>query len=373
MVIMRKAKIEEPIEILRIAKELKKQAALRSLLYLDPVTARSMFAAELRDKLSMALKERAVFRKMERLCNTAVGRAYINNIVISSAKKYIREGEELVSFEGFGEIPIPVHNRYSLKILREELSRLYANRDVKGSNYIKEVRNIIYRIFDSKTAQKIERELFTHISMVELGKKGLLDPIDARAFLRSKDNKPIGFKVYDVNQIGEARKELGIRWRKSDYFEIKIAKILLEVITTSSSPEEVRRKFVELYIKEREKDPLFKQSEIKGAFKYLQEMYSASALWSGSEKILTEIPTRLVSLAARMIANAYRMLPLVGAIAAVNAEAAAAIAELGEGLKDKVEQSGRTYFNLKNLLGEKKAEEIEKIIESSLLTHKHTS
>jgi hypothetical protein len=182
----------------------------------------------------------------------------------------------------------------------------------------------------------------------------------------------VGFKVYGSDRINEGRKELGIRWRKTDYFEMKIGRILLEAIRSSDSAKEVAEKFLKLYEEEREKDPLFKQAEVKGAFKYLQEMYSAAAFWGSIEKVASEVPARLVSLAARMIANAYRMLPLVGAIAAVNAEAAVAIAELGEGLKDKVEQSGRTYFNLKDLLEEKKAEEIEKIVESSLLTHKHT-
>jgi len=60
------------------------------------------------------------------------------------------------------------------------------------------------------------------------------------------------------------------------------------------------------------------------------------------------------------------MLPLVGAIAAVNAEAAVAIAELGEGLKSKVEQSSYMPISLKDLFGEEKAEAIKKIIESNL-------
>jgi len=348
MFITKKAKIEEQTaEIFRIAKDLKKQAALRSLLYLDPAAARGLFASELRDRLAMALKERAVFRKIEKLGNAAVSRAYINNVVINVAKRYAGDSKD------------------KIKMFRKALRDLYINREIKGADYIKEVRNVIYAVFGSKIGEKIERELMTHISMVELGKKGLLDPIDGRAFLRSKD-RPVGFKVYDVNQIGEVRKELGIRWRKTDYFEMKIGRILLEAIRSSDSAKEVAEKFLKLYEEEREKDPLFKQAEVKGAFKYLQEMYSAAAFWGSVEKIASEIPARLVSLAARMIANAYRMLPLVGAIAAVNAEAAGAIAELGEGLANKVERSAYIPVSLRDLFGEEKAEAIRKIIESNL-------
>ena len=60
------------------------------------------------------------------------------------------------------------------------------------------------------------------------------------------------------------------------------------------------------------------------------------------------------------------MLPLVGAIAAVNAEAAGAIAELGEGLANKVERSAYIPVSLRDLFGEEKAEAIRKIIESNL-------
>jgi len=315
----------------------------------------------------MALKERAVFRKMEKLGSTRVGRAYINNIVINAAKKYVYVKEDTVqtNLEGFGEISVPTHNRYSLKILREELSKLYANRDVKGSRYIEEVRNVLYRVFDQKTAQKIEKELLMRISMAELGKKGLLDPIDGRAFFKTKD-RPVGFKVYGSDRINEGRKELGIRWRKTDYFEIKVGRIMLEAITSASSPEEAKRKFIELYARERERDPLFREAEIKGAFKYLMGIYNAAAIANISEKVLAMIPTRLVYMASRMLARAYAMLPLVGAIAATNAEAAAAIAEIGEGLQSKIEQSAYTWYNLKDLLGEEKASKIEKIIESSL-------
>jgi len=369
----KKVKIEEQTaEIFRVSRELKKQVALRSLLYLDPSTARWMFAAELRDRVSLALKERSVFRKMEKLESSRLGRSYINNVVISSAKKYIREGTVQANLEGFGKISVPTHNRDRLKLLREELSKLYANRDVKGSRYIEEVRNIIYRVFDSKTAQKIERELFTRISMVELGKKGLLDPVDGRAFLRSKD-RPVGFKIYDVNQIGEARKELGVRWNKVDYFEMKVGRLMLEAIRSSDSAKEVAEKFLKLYEEEKQRDPLFKQAEAKGAFKYLQQMYSAAAFWGSVEKVAAEIPARLVSLASRMLAATYRMLPLVGAIAAVNAEAAVAIAELGEGLKSKVEQSAYMPISLKDLFGEEKGKEIKKIIENNLRQKKQAN
>jgi len=310
-----------------------------------------MFAAELRDRVAMALKERAVFRKMEKLGSSRVGRAYINNVVINAAKRYAGDSKD------------------KIKMLREELRDLY-NREIKGADYIKEASNVVYAVFGSKIGEKIERELMTRISMVELGKKGLLDPVDGRAFLRSKDNKPIGFKVYDVNQIGEARKELGVRWRKSDYFEMKIGRILLEAIRSSDSAKEVAEKFLKLYEEERQRDPMFRQAEAKAAFKYLQQMYSAGAAVGAFQETVSTLPTRLVSMAARMIANAYKMLPLVGAIAAVNAEAAVAIAELGEGLANKVERSAYMPISLKDLFGEEKGEEIKKIIESNLLRQK---
>ena len=347
MFITKKVKIEEPIEIFRVSRELKKQAALRSILYLDPVAARGLFAAELRDRAMLAFKERSVFRKMGKLGSSRVGRAYINNVVINVAKRYATESKD------------------KIKMFREALRDLYTNREIKGSDYIKEVRNVLYKIFDQKTAQKIEKELLTRISMAELGKKGLLDPIDGRAFFKTKD-RPVGFKVYGSDRINEGRKELGIRWRKTDYFEIKVGRIMLEAITSASSPEEAKRKFIELYARERERDPLFREAEIKGAFKYLMGIYNAAAIANISEKVLAMIPTRLVYMASRMLARAYAMLPLVGAIAATNAEAAAAIAEIGEGLQSKIEQSAYTWYNLKDLLGEEKASKIEKIIESSL-------
>ena len=78
-------------------------------------------------------------------------------------------------------------------------------------------------------------------------------------------------------------------------------------------------------------------------------MYNLMALAELGEEVLRALPSKLIYMTSKMLENAYRMLPLVGAIAATNPQAAATIAELGEGLAKRTRASAYTTVSLKDL------------------------
>ena len=281
---------------------------------------------------------------MEKLGKTKLGRSYLNNIVINLVKKY---GGETVEIYGERSTINP-----KTKIIREELKELYRRRDIKGVDYIQALRNIIFKHFDYDTANKIDRELMIRINLLELGRKGIVDFIDGRTFYKT-DSKQINFKEFDLKKIHEAISLARIKKSKKDYFEMKIARLMVESIRKANSPEELAIIFEKLYMEEREKDPVFKASEFNAALSFIVEMYNKSALVGIPQQVLLTVPSRLVKLASRMLAQAYRMIPIVGAIASTQVEAAGAVAEIGEAISRKVESSAYMYYNLRDILGDR--------------------
>ena len=345
MPIVKKIKLGgEALEVDKITRTIRKELALRSLTYINPMIARGILADEISNKVSSLMKKIMITRKMEKLGKTRLGRSYINNVVINLVKKYGAEKTEVYGAE--------TSSNPKLKIIRRELKKLYNNHNVKGVDYIQAIREIIHKHFDPKTAKKIDKELMIRINMLELGKKGLVDFIDGRTFYKT-NNKPVNFKKYSLDEVHKAMDTAGIKKTKRDYYEMKVARIMVEAIRTSKSHEEAITKFEKLYYGEREIDTLFRIAEFNAVLRYFVDMYNKSTIMNVSEKVLTTIPNRLVKMSSRLLASAYRMIPIVGSIAATNVEAAEAVAEIGESISAKVENSAYMYYNLKDLVGDK--------------------
>ena len=206
---------------------------------------------------------------------------------------------------------------------------------------------ILFRIMVKP--RKIDKELMMRINLSELGKKGIVDLIDGRTFYRT-DNKPINFANTSVEKGIEFA---GVKKTKRDYYELKVARLMVQALQNSKSPEEAVIKFIDLYEKEKVADPVFRDAEFKSTLSFLVGMYNMSSVAGIVEKTVTLIPRRLLAIVSRLLASAYRMIPIVGGIATANVEAAEAISEIGENLSARVESSAYMPVDLRMIMGDR--------------------
>ena len=100
MPIVKKIKLGgEALEVDKITRTIRKELALRSLTYINPMIARGILADEISNKVSSLMKKIMITRKMEKLGKTRLGRSYINNVVINLVKKYGAEKTEVYGAE----------------------------------------------------------------------------------------------------------------------------------------------------------------------------------------------------------------------------------------------------------------------------------
>ena len=349
MPIVKKIRVGEGVEkgVVGISRELRRfrlELALSSLRHMNPLVERGIIGKAAEEAVRRRLEKISIKRKLNRIGSTIQGRAYINNVVINLAKKY---GKEKIEADG---IELSANPR--LKLVRKELKQLFKNKEIKGIDYIENVRAIIFKYFDRETAIRIDQELMVRLHMCELGKRGIVDLIDGRTFYSS--SKPINFRMFGRDNVAEALMLAGVKKSKKDYFDLKMSKIILEAIRTSKTPLEASMKFEELYRKELEKDPLFRKIQLEVVSRELMKMYNLAGLVGMMHETLKTVPSRLIAMTSRLLASAYRMIPIVGAIAATNVEAAGAIAEIGEALSNRIESSAYMYYTLGDLgLGDK--------------------
>lgn len=341
-----KVKVGEGIEkeVAGLARELRlfrTELALKSIKYLNPMTERAIIGKAAEEAVRKVWSRYSIKRKLNKLASTKHGKAYINNIVIALAKKY---GAEKVEVKG-----IESTVNYKASLLRKELKQLYRNKELSGINYIEKVREAIFRHFDKDTALKIDKELKIRLLMVELGKQGVVDLFDGRTFY-SKENG-IRFTSFGREKIGEALTFAGVKKTKYDYYTFKLSEIMLNAVRTSKTPEEATAKFDELYRKTLETDPLFRKAEFEAIARELTKMYNLAGAVGMLQETLKTVPNRLISIVSRMLARAYSMIPIVGALASTQVEAAEAVASLGEAISNKVSSSAYMYYNLQDVLG----------------------
>jgi len=127
----------------------------------------------------------------------------------------------------------------------------------------------------------------------------------------------------------------------------------VQALQNSKSPEEAVIKFIDLYEKENVEEPVFRDAEFKSTLSFLVGMYNMSSVAGIVEKTVTLIPRRLLAIVSRLLASAYRMIPIVGGIATANVEAAEAISEIGENLSARVESSAYMPVDLRMIMGDR--------------------
>ena len=241
------------------------------------------------------------------------------------------------------------------------------SQQLPGGDFIAGLERAVLEVAgDEKAARKVAALVREHVRQgVYIGEKGVVDAISGigkkEIHVYTKDG------ALEVVKIGERRDKYtgiepeeylkalryvrevaGVNLKKS-YAELVLGEIIVKSLEEANSAKEARELFLSKLQAELESDKLFAQGFQEVAWKELSRQYAAGASVGALFEALTTLPARLVSLASRMLASAYRVLPLVGAVAAVNAEAAGAIAELGEGLRSRVEQSAYTWHSLSGL------------------------
>ena len=347
MPIVKKIRIGDGAErgVIGVSRELRRfrlELALSSLRHMNPLVERGIIGKAAEEAVRRRLEKITIKRKLNKIGSTKYGRAYINNIVINLAKKY---GKEKIEADG---IELSANPR--LKLVRKELKQLFKNKEIKGIDYIENVRAIIFKYFNRESAIRIDQELMLRLHMCELGKRGIVDLMDGRTFY-SSSSKRINFRTLGRNNVAEGLMLAGVKKTKKDYFDLKMSQIILEAIRSSKTPFEASAKFEELYRRELEKDPIFRKVQFEVVSKELIRMYNLAGMVGALHETLKTVPSRLVAMASRLLASAYRMIPIVGAIAATNVEAGAAVAELGEALSSKIENSAYMYYSLGDVLG----------------------
>jgi len=248
--------------------------------------------------------------------------------------------------------------RAKLQALAMRLADLAKNRQLSGRAFKAELENAVFEVVgDKKVASKIINLVNEHVNQgIFIGKNGIVDTlsgIDRGEIVVYSKNGVTPVKVGAdpggyAKALERVKEETGVSLKRT-YAEVVLGKIVITSMEKASSIKEAREIFAAEVQKKLASDPLFAKGYGELAWKELRRQYNAGSVVGAFQEMISTLPTRLVSLASRMIANAYRMLPLVGAIAAVNAEAAAAVAELGEGLKNKVEQSAYMWHGLGDL------------------------
>ncbi len=346
MPIIKRIKVGEGIEkeVAGLARELRRfrtELALRSIKYLNPMTERAIIGKAAEEAIKRAWSRYSIKRKLNKLASTKHGKAYINNIVIELAKKY---GTEKVEAKG-----VESTINYKAKLLRQELKALYKNKELSGINYIEKVREAVFKYFDMNTALKIDKQLKLRLLMCEIGKRGVADLFDGRTFY-SKDNS-IRYAKLDREKIGEALMLAGVKKTKYDYYTFRLSEIMLESVRTARNSVEAFTKFEELYRRTLQTDPLFRRAEFEAIIKELTRMYNLAGAVGMLQETLKTVPNKLISIASHILARAYAMIPIVGAIASTQVEAAGAIAELGEAINNKVGSSAYMYYSLRDALG----------------------
>jgi len=342
-------------------KEVKKvRSPFKSLQYINPFIARAQLGYNIVERLKNLIDPRRLDKKIEKLVTTRWGRAYISKNIIELVKHYGTEKVDLINIDMGEKIGEGVSKaRFSL--IRNELKEL--NRmNLDGKEYMKRLKEILDKNLGEEASAKIMRRLMVLIHNADVGKRGIINPGRA-VYQEGGKIRIVDYDVKDSFKIRELAEKAGVRRTKIDYFKHKDALLMAEALEKSSTVEEAVEHYLKRFHEELEKDALFQQGFREWMERELVRIYNIGATLAIGEEIARTLPAYLIATINRMLAQATRMLPILGDVAAMQYEAGAAMTEIGDKLADKVESAAYMHYDLSSLLPA--AGEIKKIISNN--------
>jgi len=299
---------------------------LRKISYINPMVARARLTAALYGRIKEFWDSLKINQKYNTITSTRWGKSYINSTIIDQLRRHVND-------------PAVV------SMIRRELKEIYRNRSMQGDQLLKEVEKTLSKYIDDKnTLRKVIRAAESRILFSEVGKRGVIDAVSKKAVYIDENGRFVFAK--NVSKFDDHAKNAGIKADLGDYVKRKLAEITVEAIEKSESVEDAKRIFFERYQELLEKDKLFKAGMEKKMEEEVLRYYNYATFYKLAEDFVTYLPTFVLATTARMLARAVNAIPLLGGVAAIQYEAAAAIAEIGNHIRDRIENSSYMWYNL---------------------------
>ena len=202
-----------------------------------------------------------------------------------------------------------------------------------------------------------------HQVIVESGfSKGgyvVYDPHENKIYLRDGtiDLGKLDDKTH--SEICRKLKEYGLNIRET-YYHMKNREIILKALLESSTPEEAERKYLQLHEKLLKTEKAYAEGFRDHVRREIYRTAQAGAVFHGFYSLMTRLPAMVVSLVSRIMGQAVRMLPVVGAVASIQYEAAQVAVGLGEEIRNRIEQGAYVIHSLPSTYLGETGKEIEK-------------
>jgi len=304
-----------------------KQLPFRKLSYVNPLTARARFAAAVHTRIKGIWDSLKIDQKYNSITTSSWGKAYINSTVIDQLRRYVKDPAVVAMIRG------------------ELKQKIYRNDKIKGDQLLKEVEKVLGKYIDDKnTLRKVIRAAESRILFSEVGKRGVIDSISRKAIYITEDGKFVFAK--NVEEFEPHARNAGVKMDPGDYVEQKLVQITVEAIERGESVVDAKRIFFERYRELLEKDKLFKIGMEKKMEEEVLRYYNYATFYKLAEDLMTYLPSFMIATTARMLAKAINTIPLLGNIASVQYEAAVAISEIGNNLRDRIENSAYMWYSL---------------------------
>jgi len=341
----------------------KAKSPFRNIHYIDPFVLRARAGYELSQRMKELFMSRSLDRKIAKLASTNWGRAYISKNVVELAKKYATEKVDIINAET-GEKIAEGTSRAKVAMLRRELKELN-KMNVNSKEYMARLKEILDKNLGEDVSKRIMARMSVLVHEAYVGRRGIINPGRA-AYAEGDVVKVVDYDIKDTAKIKELAKNVGLFRTPSDYFKHKDALLLAEAIEKTSNVHEALNYYEKRFMEELAKDPYFRRGFEEYVRKEIIKMYNLGATLKLSEELMKTLPAYLISMTSRMISSAVRRLPIVGDVAAVQYEAAAAVSELGNKLSDKVESAAQMHYTLSSLLPSEAVNEIEDSVSRQL-------
>jgi len=307
--------------------------------------------------LTGLFKPSSLGHRLAKLASSKIGREFLVNMYMKAVQNNLKN-----------------LNPEELEKLKNDLKKLADDPNLKGrklantmAKTVEEfVRNKISKeVSDPKQAKKMVSDILKKIHRdtstwvlkgIVFNKNGdFLDLVEAKLYTKSGEIKNLNLDPSNkeaFKQSMEILKNHGFNTKGEKYARMIESKILVESVMNSNSVKDAYELYREGIEKRMEADEEFKKGFKELMKKELMRTYNASVIFTALNELFVKFPSHLAATLNKMLAQAVRRLPMLGDVAAVQYEAGAALAEIGDKLSDRIESLSQMSFNLDKNLSE---------------------
>ena len=273
----------------------------------------------------------SVCRKIRLLTSSRVGREFVAGTIVESARMVL--GDEKV----VGRI-------------ESELRTLVNDGSVRGGAFVRSALEIVAKHVKDRNALRRIRDISTlaiYRSYVSRDGSAVADLVLGKLYYSEngvvkRDRVSIASEREEVEAVRKLA-EKGIRIDRIGYVEDVLGSIAAKALAEARSAEDFRRRFCDELRKRLMEDSAFARAFLEYCNRLQYKMYSVGALVAAFAEVLAMLPRTILAMVARVLQRAASMMPIVGAVLATQAEAAALVSELGEAIADRIRTAGQTW------------------------------